>query len=47
MYVSRRDAPDVQRMTLITEAQTFALTLEDAGGVPSPTRSAMLLMGNV
>ncbi|MEO8068389.1 MAG: anti-sigma factor [Flavobacteriales bacterium] len=47
MYDSSPDASKVQHMKVITEAQTFAVTLEDAGGVPSPTLSAMVLMGNV
>lgn len=47
MYDSGANAPHVQRMKTITEAQTFAVTLEDAGGVPAPTLSALVLMGQV
>ncbi|MFZ1688276.1 MAG: anti-sigma factor [Flavobacteriales bacterium] len=47
MYDSGTAAQHVQRMKVITEAQAFAVTLEDAGGVPSPTLSAMVLMGQV
>lgn len=35
----------LQRMKPIAAAQAFAVTLENAGGVPSPTLSAMYLMG--
>lgn len=47
MYDSGTHAHHVQHMKVITEAQAFAVTLEDAGGVPSPTLSAMVLMGQV
>ena len=46
MYDSGEHAHHVQRMKVITEAQAFAVTLEDAGGVPSPT-SGLVLMGKV
>jgi anti-sigma-K factor RskA len=36
-----------QHMKMITSAQTFAVTLERTGGVPSPTLSALYLMGQV
>ena len=47
MYDSGNHAHHVQRMKVITEAQAFAVTLENVGGVPSPTLSAMVLMGQV
>jgi hypothetical protein len=37
----------VQHMRSIPSAEAFAVTLEKAGGVPSPTLSAMYLMGSV
>ncbi len=37
----------LQAMRAITSAEAFAVTLEKAGGVPSPTLSAMYLMGPV
>jgi anti-sigma-K factor RskA len=37
----------LQQMHAISSAQAFAVTLEKAGGVPSPTLSAMHLMGQV
>lgn len=39
------DGLGLQKMKPITAAQAFAVTLENAGGVPSPTLSAMYLMG--
>lgn len=47
IYDSGPTAHNVQHMKVITEAQAFAVTLEDAGGVPAPTLSAMVLMGQV
>jgi anti-sigma-K factor RskA len=39
------DSLGLQKMKAISSAQAFAVTLENAGGVPSPTLSAMYLMG--
>jgi anti-sigma-K factor RskA len=47
MFDSADSAAQVQRMKSIPSAQAFAVTLEDAGGVPSPTLTAMVLMGQV
>jgi anti-sigma-K factor RskA len=37
----------LQRMKDVPEAQAFAVTLERAGGSPTPTLEAMVLMGPV
>jgi anti-sigma-K factor RskA len=37
----------IQQMKDMPEAQAFAVTLENAGGSPSPTMEAMYLMGKV
>lgn len=47
MYDSADSAAHVQHMKSIPNAQAFAVTLENAGGVPSPTLEAMVLLGNV
>lgn len=47
MFDSKDSAAQVQRMRSIANAQAFAVTLEAAGGVPSPTLEAMVLLGNV
>lgn len=47
MFDSADTMHHVQQMKTIVAAQAFAVTLEDAGGVPSPTLSAMVLLGQV
>lgn len=37
----------IQKMKVIEKAQAFAVTLEKAGGSPSPTLAAMYVMGGV
>jgi anti-sigma-K factor RskA len=37
----------IQKMRDMSDADAFAVTLEDAGGRPEPTMSAMYLMGSV
>ena len=39
------DGAHLHRMKDVDPAQAFAVTLEKAGGVPSPTLTAMVLMG--
>lgn len=41
------DAAAVQKMTAVTAAQAFAITLEKRGGVASPTMENMYVMGKV
>ncbi|HTA63806.1 MAG TPA: anti-sigma factor [Bacteroidia bacterium] len=41
------DVLSVQKMKVIEKAQAFAVTLENAGGSPSPTLAAMYVMGGV
>ncbi|HXU26923.1 MAG TPA: anti-sigma factor [Bacteroidia bacterium] len=41
------DALSVQKMKVIEKAQAFAVTLEKAGGNPTPTLAAMYVMGGV
>lgn len=41
------DSKDLQRMKAIEEAQSFAVTLEPAGGSPSPTLSSLVVMGSI
>lgn len=40
-------AASVQKMTAVTSAQAFAITLEKRGGVASPTMENMYVMGKV
>ncbi len=39
------DASGLQRMKDISRAQAFAVTLEKAGGSPTPDLQALVLMG--
>lgn len=41
------DSIKLQEVKHIANAQAFAITLEDKGGVPSPTLSAMYAMGSI
>lgn len=41
------DTTGLQKMKNISDAQAFAVTLEDAGGSPVPTLVAMYLSGNI
>ena len=41
------DSKQFQKMKVIESAQAFAVTLENAGGSPTPTLSAMYLMGQI
>lgn len=41
------DLPPLHKMKTIAGAQAFAVTLEKKGGSPTPTMTAMYLMGNV
>lgn len=41
------DSSSLQKMKSISGAQAFAVTLEKKGGNPTPTMSAMYLLGNV
>lgn len=41
------DSLNVQKMKVIDSAEAFAVTLENAGGSPSPTLTAMYLMGTI
>jgi anti-sigma-K factor RskA len=42
-----KDSSSLQKMKSIIGAQAFAVTLEKKGGSPTPTMTAMYLMGNV
>ncbi len=41
------DSIKLQELKNIADAQAFAITLEQKGGVPAPTLSAMYAMGNI
>lgn len=47
VFVMTSDSSSLQKMKSISGAQAFAVTLEKKGGNPTPTMSAMYLMGNV
>ncbi|RSK34560.1 anti-sigma factor [Hymenobacter metallilatus] len=48
MLASATAAGDsIQQMKDIASAQAFAMTVEDAGGVPSPTMSTLTVIGNL
>ena len=42
-----KDSMEVQKMKVIDDAEAFAVTLENTGGNPTPTLSAMYLMGQL
>ena len=41
------DCPGVCQQNIVQKAQAFAITLEKAGGSPTPTLSRMFVLGNV
>lgn len=47
MIALETGVPGLQRMKDIPEAQAFAVTVEKAGGSPTPNLSALVLMGQV
>ncbi|MBL0328660.1 MAG: anti-sigma factor [Bacteroidetes bacterium] len=47
VFTMTSDSASIQKMKSISGAQAFAVTLEKKGGNPTPTMTAMYLMGNV
>lgn len=47
VFEMKSDSASLQKMKTIIGAQAFAVTLEKKGGNPTPTMTAMYLMGNV
>jgi anti-sigma-K factor RskA len=47
MFNKGSDKLDLEPMKIMESPQAFSVTLEDEGGVPSPTMETMMVLGNV